>query len=63
MKFLIMTICLFVLAFALVAAVPAVHDEGIFGSEGAADDTLNPQDPQAFLLKKLLLKKKLLLLG
>ncbi|XP_058067291.1 uncharacterized protein LOC131216742 [Anopheles bellator] len=63
MKFLIMTICLFVLAFALVAAVPAVHDESIFGSEGAADDTLNPQDPQAFLLKKLLLKKKLLLLG
>uniref|UniRef100_A0A182YPH1 Uncharacterized protein n=1 Tax=Anopheles stephensi TaxID=30069 RepID=A0A182YPH1_ANOST len=63
MKFLIMTICLFVLAFALVSAVPAVHDEGIFGDVGAADETLNVQDPQAFLLKKLLLKKKLLLLG
>ncbi|XP_053675086.1 uncharacterized protein LOC128725371 [Anopheles nili] len=63
MKFLLMTICLFVLAFALVAAIPAVHDEGLFGADGAADETLNPQDPQAFLLKKLLLKKKLLLLG
>ncbi|XP_053666246.1 uncharacterized protein LOC128715380 [Anopheles marshallii] len=63
MKFLIMTICLFVLAFALVSAVPAVQDEGIFGADGAADETLNVQDPQAFLLKKLLLKKKLLLLG
>ncbi|EDS36276.1 hypothetical protein CpipJ_CPIJ011255 [Culex quinquefasciatus] len=65
MKFLIMTICLVVLAFALVSALPAVNDESIFGGidTGAADDTVNPQDPQAILLKKLLLKKKLLLLG
>ncbi|XP_058460810.1 uncharacterized protein LOC131436213 [Malaya genurostris] len=63
MKFLIMTICLVLLAVALVSALPAVNDESIFGADGAADDTVNPQDPQAILLKKLLLKKKLLLLG
>ncbi|KXJ79021.1 hypothetical protein RP20_CCG002621 [Aedes albopictus] len=64
MKLLILTICLVVLAFALVAAVPAVNDESIFGADGAAaDDTINPQDPQDLLFKKLLLKKKLLLLG
>ncbi|EAT32649.1 AAEL015144-PA [Aedes aegypti] len=61
MKFLIMTICLFVLAFALVSA--ATNDETILGGHGA-DEVVNPQDPsEILLLKKKLLLKKLLFLG
>ncbi|XP_035786820.1 uncharacterized protein LOC118463950 [Anopheles albimanus] len=63
MRFLIATIALFVLAVALVSALPAVNDESIIGGDvyEAEVDSFNPQDPQAFLkLKKL---KKLLFLG
>ncbi|XP_055611186.1 uncharacterized protein LOC129757860 [Uranotaenia lowii] len=65
MKFFIVTIALFVLALALVSAMPAVNDESLLGGgdlyEAEVDDTFNPQDPQAFFkLKKL---KKLLFLG
>ncbi|KAL9700449.1 hypothetical protein quinque_003890 [Culex quinquefasciatus] len=63
MKFLAMTLCIIVLAFALVSAVPATNDESIVGSFGAgADDVVNPQDPQQIFLhfkKKWLLKKLL----
>nr|XP_029732486.1 proline-rich protein HaeIII subfamily 1-like [Aedes albopictus] len=59
------TIALFVLAVALVSALPAVNDESLLNSgdlyEAEVDGTFNPQDPQAFIkLKKL---KKLLFLG
>lgn len=64
MKFLIVTIALFVLAVALVSALPAVHDESPLSGdlyEAEVDGSFNPQDPQAFIkLKKL---KKLLFLG
>ncbi|XP_039429902.1 uncharacterized protein LOC120413238 [Culex pipiens pallens] len=64
MKFLIVTIALFVLAVALVSALPAVNDESLLGGdvyEAEVDGSFNPQDPQAFFkLKKL---KKLLFLG
>lgn len=65
MKFFIVTIALFVLAVALVSALPAVNDESLLNSgdlyEAEVDGTFNPQDPQAFIkLKKL---KKLLFLG
>ncbi|XP_058834850.1 uncharacterized protein LOC131692038 isoform X2 [Topomyia yanbarensis] len=63
MKFFTMTLCILVLAFALVSAIPATNDETILGLTGASDDVLNPQDPQAFLLKKKLLLKKLLFWG
>lgn len=61
MKFILLTVFVCLLAFALVAAAPATNDETIVGLlEG--QDAANPQDPQE-ILKLLLLKKKLLLFG
>jgi hypothetical protein len=59
-SFLFQTLALFVLAFALVSAVPAVNDESLTGEVYEAE-AINPQDPQSFFkLRKL---KKLLFLG
>ncbi|EJY58089.1 AAEL017279-PA [Aedes aegypti] len=61
MKFLIMTICLIVLAFSLVSA--ATNDETILGDQGA-DEIVNAQNPAEFhYLRKKWLLKKLLHLG
>uniref|UniRef100_A0A182FE22 Uncharacterized protein n=2 Tax=Anopheles albimanus TaxID=7167 RepID=A0A182FE22_ANOAL len=51
---------------AVVFGLPATHDESLIGPVGAGQevelvDTVNPQDPQAFLSWRKL--KKLLLLG
>lgn len=57
--FPLQTICIIVLAFALVSAIPATNDESILGGFGSSDDVVNPQDPQQLFLKKKLLKKLL----